>query len=99
MMAGPTTGVLSSGLTAQGRVFRKQATAPIQNTVVGSPGTTTPTAPIATRPAPRLSIAQWAALERFGRDRIEPSTIALQCPTGPLRQRLDSGSVGAIQFP
>jgi len=80
MMATPTTGVFSSGRTAQGRVFRKQATAPIQNTVVGSSGVTTPTAPTATSVAPSPSIAQWAARERFGRDRIEPSTIALLCP-------------------
>jgi len=79
MIAGPTTGVFSSGLTAQGRVFRKQATAPIQNTVVGRPGTITPTAPTATSVAPRPSTAQWAARERFGRDRIEPSTIVPHC--------------------
>ena len=99
MIAGPTTGVFSSGRTAQGRVFRKQATAPIQNTVVGSPGTTIPTAPIATRDAPSPSIAQWAAFDRLGRDRSEPSTIAAQCPTRAPRQRLDRGAGGAIQWP
>ncbi len=79
MIAGPTTRVRSRGRTAQGRVLRKQATAPIQNTVVGRPGTITPTAPTATSVAPRPSTAQWAARERFGRDRIEPSTIGLHC--------------------
>jgi hypothetical protein len=58
-MAGPMIGVRSSGRTAWGRVFRKHITAPIQNTVVGRPGVTMPTAPIATSAAPRPSSAQW----------------------------------------
>lgn len=64
MIAGPTTGVRRSGRTACGRVFRKQTTAPIQKTVVGRPGVTTPTAPTATNVAPSPSSAARAAGDR-----------------------------------
>ena len=60
-MAGPMIGVFSKGRTAAGRVFRKQNTATIQNTVVGQPGTKMPMVP-APRPAtPTMSRIQRAA--------------------------------------
>ncbi len=78
MIAGPTTGVLSRGRTVCGRVLRKQTTAPIQKTVVGRPGVTTPTAPTATSAAPRPSSAARAAGDRrrFGGGVSMPATIA-----------------------
>jgi len=57
-IAGPTTGVRSKGLTAQGLVFRKQTTATIQNTVVGQPGTKMPMIPKPRNTRPRPSSTQ-----------------------------------------
>eukprot|EP01035_Chromulina_nebulosa_P039493 gene39493-53396_t len=68
-VAGPRTGVRSRGRTACGRVLRKQTTAPIQKTVVGRPGVTTPTAPTATS----------AALDGLGAGGGRPAAVRRRC--------------------
>ena len=84
--------VRSSGRTAFGRVLRKQTTAPIQNTVVGQPGTKMPIVPNARNTTPKPSRVQRATGCSLRRDRFTLAHCAGYKTVSalPLRHRMQT---------